>query len=133
MNRRAGRRSIRAARPLPAEYVPPDTHLRILDMIRRIPRGHVCTYGRIAALAGLAGRGRLVGCVLAENPLAEGVPWHRVVNASGRISERGGSGPARQRRLLMDEGVEVDARGRIDLRIYMWNPTLSRRSGRSGL
>lgn len=110
----------RGGRDAADRWTPSESQLRILDAIRRIPRGFVCTYGEIAAVAGLPRRARLVGQVLRVSPLADEVPWHRVVNASGRISERGGEGPRMQLRRLAAEGVEVDARGRIDLAVYLW-------------
>lgn len=76
------------------------------------------TYGQVAVAAGLPRRARLVGRLLSGSPLADGVPWHRVVNASGRISERDGDGPSRQRRLLAAEGVLPDRNGRFDLSRY---------------
>jgi methylated-DNA-protein-cysteine methyltransferase-like protein len=104
-----------------AEVSPPSTgHLRILRVVSRIPRGRITTYGRVAKAAGLPGRARLVGALLARSPLAAGLPWHRVVSAQGRISVRGGDGPNRQRRLLESEGVRPDERGRYDLRRYGW-------------
>ncbi|HWL93168.1 MAG TPA: MGMT family protein [Phycisphaerae bacterium] len=98
----------------------PDTHLRILGVIRRIPRGKVSTYGRIAALAGLPGRARLVGRILRESPLADSVPWHRVIGASGKISFREGEGPGVQIERLAIEGVRVDAQMRVELRSFLW-------------
>ncbi|OWY72556.1 hypothetical protein B7486_06450 [cyanobacterium TDX16] len=104
-----------------AEASPPSTgHLRILRVVSRIPRGRITTYGRVAKAAGLPGRARLVGALLARSPLATGLPWHRVVSAEGRISVRGGDGPHRQRGLLESEGVRPDKRGRYDLRRYGW-------------
>jgi methylated-DNA-protein-cysteine methyltransferase-like protein len=52
---------------------------------------------------------------------SDGVPWHRVINAQGRISERPGS--QRQRPLLEAEGVVFDEKGRIDLDLYRWDGT----------
>ncbi len=100
---------------------PNPAHLRILSVIRRIPEGRVCTYGRIAAAAELPGRARLVGRVLRDSPLADDVPWHRVVGASGRISERPG-GTTGQRAKLAAEGVELTMGGRIDMETYLWRP-----------
>lgn len=96
---------------------------RYYDVVRRIPAGRVATYGTIARVAGRPGAARQVGYALAA--LGEGhddVPWHRVINARGRISDRGDpSGSARvQRILLEDEGVVFDARGRIDLAAFGW-------------
>lgn len=100
---------------------PAESHMKILDAIRRVPRGRVATYGTIADAAGLPGRARLVGFVLRTCPLADRVPWFRIVNASGRISERSGSGSVLQRRRLEREGVEIDMLDRINLAKYLWN------------
>lgn len=96
---------------------------RIYAVIRRIPTGRVATYGQVAALAGLPGHARQVGYAL--HALAEeDVPWHRVVNARGEVSERSpNSLPGRegyQQHLLREEGVRFDARGRIDLETFRW-------------
>ena len=91
---------------------------QILQVIRRIPRGHVATYGQVAELAGLPGRARLVGRVLRDDASVD-VPWHRVVNARGTVSTRGG-GENEQRLRLSGEGVQFDETGRIDLSVYCW-------------
>ena len=102
------------------ERSPGESELKILRVIRRIPPGFVSTYGKVAEAAGLPRRARLVGRVLRASPLADGVPWHRVVNAAGRISLRGGEGPRLQARRLAAEGVCVDPRGRIKLDEHLW-------------
>jgi methylated-DNA-protein-cysteine methyltransferase-like protein len=113
--------------------VPPaarsDTHLRIHAVVRRIPRGRVASYGQVARLAGLGAQPRLVGYALAA--LAEGspIPWHRVVNAQGRVSPRATPGyDALQRALLEREGVGFDAHGRLDLERCRWHPRARRRA-----
>lgn len=102
--------------------------LAILAAVRRIPAGWVATYGQVAAVAGLPRRARLVARVLATLPVEAGgpdgveVPWHRVINAGGRVSfaaSRGGS-DAWQVALLKAEGVEFDAGGRCDLERFRW-------------
>ncbi|HET9949511.1 MAG TPA: MGMT family protein [Longimicrobiales bacterium] len=97
---------------------------RFYEVVRRIPSGRVATYGAVAAEAGLPGRARQVGYALAalRDGKADTVPWHRVVNARGAISERtAGHGVERlQRALLEAEGVVFDARGRLDLDRYGW-------------
>lgn len=107
---------------------PREAHLKILDMIRRIPPGYVSTYGRVAEAAGYPKRARWVGQILRNSPLADGVPWHRVVNAAGRISTRGGSGPRRQGVLLKAEGVRIDGNGRVDLDEYLWRFRMKRQA-----
>ena len=99
-----------------------DTYARIFAVVRTIPRGCVATYGQIAALAGLPRNARQVGYALSALE-DDGVPWQRVINAKGEISGRGS--PEReevQRGFLEDEGVEFDAKGRVDLRRFRWNP-----------
>jgi methylated-DNA-protein-cysteine methyltransferase-like protein len=83
----------------------------------------VATYGQIAALCGLAGQARQVGYALHGLPENSRVPWHRVINAQGRISLRGPDDPGLlQRRMLETEGVEFDRGGRVDLDRYRWRP-----------
>ncbi len=103
----------------------PSSHLVILEAVKRVPCGRVATYGLIAKVAGLDGQPRLVGYALRH--ATDEVPWHRVVNAQGRISPR--ADPAcipLQRTLLESEGVEFGLGERIDLRRYLWKPRLRR-------
>jgi methylated-DNA-protein-cysteine methyltransferase-like protein len=89
-----------------------------------VPAGRVATYGQIAALAGLPRQARLVGYALAAVDAESSVPWHRVINAAGRISARreGPGGAVLQRLRLEQEGVRFDARGRVNLETYGWRP-----------
>ncbi len=94
---------------------------RIYAAVRRIPRGRVATYGQIATIAGLDGHARQVGYALHALPERNDVPWHRVINAKGEISPRSaGDSHELQKMLLEGEGVEIDARGRIDLARFRW-------------
>ena len=100
--------------------------------MKRIPKGRVATYGQVAELADLPRQARQVGYALHALAGDESVkvPWQRVVNARGEISER--SIPGRepiQRAMLEAEGVVFTASGRIDLGRYRWSPR-RRRAGR---
>lgn len=98
-------------------------HRRIYEVVRRIPAGRVATYGQVAELAGLPRQPRRVGYALSALPDGPGVPWHRVVNAAGRISAR--SQPefeGIQRMLLEREGVVFDASERVSLARFRWRP-----------
>jgi methylated-DNA-protein-cysteine methyltransferase-like protein len=98
-----------------------DLHARVHAVVRRIPRGRVATYGQVARLARIGRQPRLVGYALAALPEDAQVPWHRVVNAQGRVSLRSTDGWDRlQRALLEREGVVFDAKGRIDLAKRQW-------------
>jgi len=104
----------------------------IYEVVRRIPRGRVATYGQVARLAGIPGHARQVGYALHAMATGEPVPWHRVINARGEISRRShGEADAAQRRLLEAEGVRFDGRGRVELARFQWRPRLPARSGRS--
>lgn len=94
----------------------------IYAIVRQIPVGQVATYGQVADLANMPGRARLVGYALFRVAPDSDVPWHRVINAKGEISEspeRYGSDYL-QRSLLEAEGVQFTSRGKISLRDYRW-------------
>ena len=106
-----------------AKSRPSDRYQRIYAVIRRIPRGRVATYGQVAALAGLPGCARQVGYALHALNADTAVPWQRVINARGEVSLRSHSAASCiQRQLLESEGLEFDARGRVDLRSRKWRP-----------
>ena len=96
-------------------------HQRIHDIVSRIPRGRVATYGQVARLAGLPRQARLVGYALHALPKGTSVPWQRVVNAKGMISARSGHATP-QRKLLEREGIHFDAHGKIPLASFQWRP-----------
>ena len=88
--------------------------------MQRVPRGRVATYGQVAAVAGLRSQARLVGYALHALPAGSPVPWHRVLNARGRISLPQHDGLYDlQKSLLQDEGVTFDGE-RIDLARFGW-------------
>ncbi len=87
--------------------------------VRRIPYGRVATYGQVARVAGMDGQPRLVGYAMHALPAGSTVPWHRVINAAGRISVPGPSG-REQRRRLESEGVEFSAAGRVNFNQFGW-------------
>lgn len=91
---------------------------KIWQIIHSIPPGRVATYGQVARLAGLPGYARYVGTVLKNLPADSRLPWHRVINASGRISFPHGSEQYnRQKQLLEEEGI-VFVNGRLSLRHF---------------
>ena len=97
---------------------------RVHTAVALIPWGRLATYGQIAELIGAYGCARQVGWALRRLPLPSAVPWHRVVNAQGRISmspSREGS-DWMQRELLLAEGIPVDLEGLLPLRRYLWDP-----------
>ena len=98
-----------------------DAEYRILAVIRQIPRGSVMSYGRVAALAGLVGRARMVACILSNNTDPD-LPWHRVLRADGRIAlPLDSPGFNEQKTRLQAEGVEIKG-----ARVRMPEPDLDR-------
>jgi methylated-DNA-protein-cysteine methyltransferase-like protein len=95
---------------------------RIRELVRKIPRGRVATYGQIAALAGAPRHARFVGAVLRRLPEGSLAPWHRVLGAGGRLSlARFAPHAAQTQRMRLErEGVRVVGRGRVDLARYGW-------------
>jgi methylated-DNA-protein-cysteine methyltransferase-like protein len=100
----------------------------IWSVVARIPPGRVATYGQIARMAGLPGAARTVGWALGALPADRAPggrdgPWHRVINATGRVSARGPGDDACRRQLarLRREGVRPAADGVIDLERFGWD------------
>jgi len=93
----------------------------VFRLVRRIPRGRVMTYGQIATLMENRLSARAVGWAMHGCP--EGVPWQRVVNASGGCStdRLPGFPKGLQRNLLEAEGVRFRRNGTIDLANYRWS------------
>ncbi|MBI5215136.1 MAG: methylated-DNA--[protein]-cysteine S-methyltransferase [Ignavibacteriae bacterium] len=89
-------------------------------MVEKIPKGKVATYGQIASFCGLPGQARFVGYALHNTPFGVEIPWHRVVNAQGRISfPKESVSYKRQKELLKKEGILI-IKEKIDLELYRW-------------
>lgn len=98
----------------------------VYALVRAIPRGRVLSYGRVSKLLGVPHGARSVGWALSALParLEPEVPWHRVVNAQGRISIKGAPEAAlEQRRRLEAEGVVFDDQDTLNFALYLWEPT----------
>ena len=112
-------------------------YARIYACVAKIPYGKVATYGQIAKLVDASGA-RQIGYALSATPPEVDIPWHRVINARGEISQRstGSQLPGRSRRKnpvgdseqykrLLAEGVLADKKGCINLSVYQWVPTFT--------
>lgn len=97
---------------------------RIWDTICDIPQGKVASYGQIAEVAGIPRGARQVGYALRHLPKGSDVPWHRVIQASGKIAfDKDTPKHEEQKRRLQLDDVAVVA-GRIDMQKYRWQPDL---------
>lgn len=113
---------------MPQFTSPPDPeafNMRVWELVRKVPSGKVATYGQIALMlpppAGIdfesyrAFGPRWVGGAMAACP--DDVPWQRIINSQGKISERPGA--RKQRVLLEAEGI-VFVKDKVDLKKYGW-------------
>ena len=97
---------------------------RIWDTISDIPRGKVASYGQVADVAGIPRGARQVGYALRHLPKGSDVPWHRVIQASGKIAfDKDTPQYNEQKQRLQQEDVAVIA-GRIEMQKYRWQPDL---------
>lgn len=104
-------------------------YAQVWEIVSRVPRGKVASYGQIAkmipTLAGVDAETYLeYGALWVSNAVADSpneVPWQRVVNSKGEITDRDGVQAKRHQLMLEDEGVEFNPRGRIDMKKYGWN------------
>ncbi|HXW67354.1 MAG TPA: MGMT family protein [Thermoplasmata archaeon] len=100
---------------------------RIASVIASVPRGRVITYGQAAAAAGFPGGARLTVWALHR---FDGLPWHRVVAAGGRIALSGVDGTEQRLRLRL-EGVEF-RNGRVRFDRHVGSPRRRLGRGRAG-
>lgn len=96
----------------------------VWQVVAGIPRGHVLTYGEVARLAGMSRAARRVSLAMRRAPRSMKLPWHRVINAQGKISfPQDSTGYQRQKELLQQEGV-VFLNGKIDLQRFGYQGAL---------
>ncbi|HEX5063790.1 MAG TPA: MGMT family protein [Kofleriaceae bacterium] len=99
-----------------------ELYRRIYQVVRKIPKGSVATYGQVAELAGIPGGGRVAGAAMKTSKPTDRLPWQRVIGKAGklrgRIAIHDPVGAAVQRKLLEDEGVTVGDSGLVALDVY---------------
>lgn len=88
---------------------------RVYEVVKRIPKGKVATYGQVGQMLGSRRLARAVGNALHHNPYAR-VPCHRVVNSRGGLANNfGKGGRVEQKKRLTEEGVEFEVETRVDM------------------
>jgi len=95
---------------------------RILNTLALVPKGQVISYGKLADLAGLPKRARMVSKYLkqAEEP----INWHKVVRSDGKIAFPAGSLQAQEQcQRLMAEGIVI-RKNKVNMSIYAWQPDI---------
>ncbi len=102
----------------------PNTFELIYQVVRRIPRGKVASYGQVARLAGNPRWARVVGYALHVNPDPENIPCYRVVTQNGQTSPAFAFGGADiQRAMLEADGVVFLPNGCVDMEHFRWEQT----------
>src|SRR5271155_1771794 len=91
----------------------------VYALVKKIPRGQVATYGQIAKAVKLPGGARAAGRAMAACPSGQGIPWHRVIGAGGRLLLREPN-VALQRKLLESEGLIVSEKRILDFSNRQW-------------
>lgn len=79
---------------------------KVRDVVKKIPRGSVLTYGEVARKAGNAAAARAVGTIMKENynPV---IPCHRVIRSDGKIGDYNRGGLKAKTALLRKEGYDI--------------------------
>lgn len=95
---------------------------RVISLVKSIPSGQVMTYGQIARLCGSPRGARQVVRILHSMSHKYDLPWHRVVNAEGKIVIRDDEGSFKQMMYLREEGVDIDDTGLLNLERYRFEP-----------
>lgn len=87
---------------------------KVYDLVRKIPKGKVTTYGQIAKELGIKDA-RIVGWALHVNRDSKNIPCHRVVNKEGKISSSYAfGGEVEQKRKLESERIVFVNSNHID-------------------
>lgn len=95
----------------------------IFEIVRRIPKGRVTSYGAIAAAIGLRSGGRMIGHALRDASRTRKMPAHRVVNSSGLLTGKHHFKTLTQmQELLEKEGVAVKNDKVVHFREIFWDP-----------
>ena len=91
---------------------------KLYELLTKIPRGKVITYGRAAEILGNKSWARAVGNALHKNPDKEKYPCYKVVNAKGELSAAYAFGGIdEQKRRLLSDGITVE-HNKVDLQKY---------------
>jgi methylated-DNA-protein-cysteine methyltransferase related protein len=100
-------------------------HLMVWDhvyaLVKKIPRGKVLTYGALAKATRIPGGARAAGRAMHATPKGQGIPWHRVVGAGGKLLIREPYASL-QKKMLLTEGARV-VESRVDMNTAAWNPS----------
>lgn len=93
---------------------------QVYEIVAKIPKGKMMTYGQIAAFCGAAWAAWEVGQIAHSGP--DNLPWHRVVNKQGGLARGYPGGLEAHKKALVNEGVEVNGDYKVDIKKLLWQP-----------
>jgi methylated-DNA-protein-cysteine methyltransferase-like protein len=107
---------------LPDMKKPTEFSLKVIEVIRRIPRGKVASYQQVAGLAGRIHASRAVVWILSSMSKKHKLPWHRVISKRGKVAFKPESQNFKMQTLLLKrEGVKVDPKnGAVDMSRFQY-------------
>lgn len=106
---------------------------KVMQQILKIPKGKVATYKQIAELSGKPQASRGVAWILHSCSTTYKLPWHRVLNASGKISfDKRSSNFKEQRKRLEKEGIVFNNIGQLSLAKYQWKKRPAKKRSKPG-
>jgi methylated-DNA-[protein]-cysteine S-methyltransferase len=77
---------------------------KVLEVVKKIPRGRVLTYKEVARRAGRPNAARAVGSIMKQNYNTK-IPCHRVIRSDGKIGDYNRGGRAQKIKKLKAEGA----------------------------
>lgn len=106
-----------------------DFYKKVYAVVRKIPKGRVCTYGDIAAYIGTKGSARTVGYAMnSAHSISPFVPAHRVVNRNGLLTGKHHFGSATMmQELLENEGIKIIDDQIQEFEKVRWYPKMKKR------
>jgi methylated-DNA-protein-cysteine methyltransferase related protein len=93
---------------------------KVYDLVAQIPIGRLITYGSIASLCGASWAAWEVGQIAHTGP--SDLPWHRVVNKQGGLAKGYPGGKDMQKKILVQEGVDVSYEYTVNIKELLWQP-----------
>lgn len=100
-------RGERLARPLGLFVQGTNFQLKVWEALLRIPFGETATYGEVAAGIGAPRAHRAVGAAVGANMISLLIPCHRVIRASGAISDYRWGAPRKKALLAMEAAIRA--------------------------
>jgi methylated-DNA-protein-cysteine methyltransferase related protein len=101
-----------------------DFYQRVYAVVRKIPKGKVCSYGLIGEALGGKISARMVGWAMnGAHSVSPAVPAHRVVNRNGMLTGKHHfATPTLMQDLLEQEGIEIEDDCIINFKNHLWQP-----------